>query len=625
MLVPYMPGIALVARLLLTAVFSVAGVAKAADLPGTRRALGEFGLPEGATAPAAPLLPLAELATAVALLWQPSARWGAVAAVGLLALFIGAIAAAMARGATPSCQCFGKLASGPADRRALIRDLALVVPAGFVVVYGPGEGVGQWVSAHPAAELAAIVIGVCAAVLAVVVARLWPQNRRLRREVTLRREVDGLFGPGLPTGARAPNFSLPATDGATVRLIDLLNRGRPVALVFIGGASASHAGLLADLGRWQSALSERLTIALISGGSVRENRAMAESHGLQDVLVPDGREMVRLYRAKAVPSVVIVGADGRIASRTYHTPMMVEALVRHALHSNPAPALRVVTVGPELRSRTPSSFALESFGVRFRVTADAPEVIERIPSVLPPDARPCTSAEDEFALLAEEDGRYRLIRPDSPVPTGVEREIGGLDLESALLVLEPQVRMYVGLRAPNRIFVHAGVVAHDGKAIVVPGMSFTGKSTLVFALMRAGAEYYSDEFAVIDERGLVHPWAAALNLREMTPRVLQDLERFERRQDREPLRIGAVVLTSYQAGSDWRPARLSPGQGVLAMLGNTLTALTRPREAVNFITRAVDGAVVLQGDRGEADDVARELLETVWSPGVTGAGRTLTV
>lgn len=621
MLLPNMPGIALVARLFLTAVFGVAGVAKAADLPGTRRALAEFGIPEGATAPVAPLLPVAELATAIALLWQPSARWGAVAAVGLLVLFIGAIAGAMARGTTPSCQCFGKLASGPADRRALIRNLALIVPAGFVVVYGPGEGVGQWVSGHSTAELIAIVIGVCAAVLAVLVARLWPQNRHLRREVALRRHVDGLFPPGLPVGARAPNFSLPAADGATVSLAELLDRGRSVALVFIGGASASRSDLLADLARWQATLSERLTIALVSGGSVRENRAMAERHGLQNVLVPDGREMVRLYRAKAVPSVVIVGPDGRIASQTYHTPMMVEAVVRNALPSDPAPVLRVVTAdgdaGRRPLSTAPTSFAFESFGVRFRVTADAPEVIERIPSVLPPDARPCSSAEDEFAVLAEEDGRYRVIRPDSPVSTGFERETVGLSLESALLVLEPQIRMYVGLRAPNRIFVHAGVVAHEGKAIVIPGMSYTGKSTLVLALMRAGAVYYSDEFAVIDERGLVHPWGAPLNLRDTTPDVLQDLERFERRQDRDPLRIGAIVLTTYQAGSDWRPAQVSSGQGVLGMLSNTLTALTRPREAVTFITRAVDGAVVLQGDRGEADDVARGLLAAVFADAET--------
>jgi hypothetical protein len=257
-----------------------------------------------------------------------------------------------------------------------------------------------------------------------------------------------------------------------------------------------------------------------------------------------------------------------------------------------------------------SSFAFESFGVRFGVTADAPEVIERIPHVLPPDARPCPFAEEEFTVLSEEDGRYRFTRPESPAPTGVELEAAGLDLESALFALENQLQVYVGLRAPNRIFVHAGVVGHDGRAIVIPGRSFTGKSTLVFALVSAGAVYYSDEFAVIDERGLVHPYAAPLHLREL-PQAADDIERIQWRQGSEPLPVGVVVVTSYQAGAEWKPVRLPPGKGALAMFANALSALTRQQEAVQFIRRALEGAVVLESERGEADEVARQLLHTV--------------
>jgi hypothetical protein len=259
----------------------------------------------------------------------------------------------------------------------------------------------------------------------------------------------------------------------------------------------------------------------------------------------------------------------------------------------------VTSVGASNRSRTLSSFAFESFGVRFRVAGDAPEVIARLPELLPPDARPCGSAEDEFAVLTEDSGRYRFTRGGPPVTSELE-------LDEALGMLEAQVQIHVGLHARNRIFVHAGVVAHDGRAIVIPGRSFVGKSTLVLALVRAGAVYYSDEFAVIDERGLVHPYALPLRSRGSTLR-LDDHERLEGRQDGEPLPIGAVLVTSYRAGTVWKPTRLPPGRGVLAMLANTLTALARPQEATRFITRGLEGAVVLEGQRGEADDVARVL------------------
>lgn len=266
----------------------------------------------------------------------------------------------------------------------------------------------------------------------------------------------------------------------------------------------------------------------------------------------------------------------------------------------------------QAKGRPPYSFAFESFGVRVRITTDDPGVFERIPSVLPPDAHPCPSAaEEEFGLFSEGGGRYRFIRPDSPVSTGIEKEIPGLDLESALWTLENQLQVYIGLRAPNRIFVHAGVVAHEACAVVIPGRSFAGKSTLVHELVRAGAIYYSDEFAVIDERGLVHPYAAPLWLRDPSPEQVHQLEGVEARQASQPLPIGAVLVSSYRAGAQWSPRRISPGHGALAMIDNALSALMRPQEAINFIRRAVDGAVVLEGERGEAREMASELLKAL--------------
>lgn len=242
--------------------------------------------------------------------------------------------------------------------------------------------------------------------------------------------------------------------------------------------------------------------------------------------------------------------------------------------------------------------------MRFRVTWDAPEVVDRIPSLLPPGARACPDAEEEFAVLADEGGRYQFTRGGTPVAAGLE-------LVPALSVLEHQLQIHIGLHAPDRIFVHAGVAAHDGRAIVMPGRSFAGKSTLVHALVGAGALYYSDEFAVIDERGLVHPYASPLGLRDPPPERRDDLDHIEGRAGTEPLPIGAVLITSYRAGTEWEPTRLPPGRGVLAMLANALSALARPQEATRFITRAVDGAVVLEGERGEAHDVAPRLLHIV--------------
>ena len=63
----------LVARVILALVFVVAGLAKLADRAGARQALRDFGVPAALATPLGSLLPLAELAVAVALLPTRSA------------------------------------------------------------------------------------------------------------------------------------------------------------------------------------------------------------------------------------------------------------------------------------------------------------------------------------------------------------------------------------------------------------------------------------------------------------------------------------------------------------------------------------------------------------------------
>ena len=88
----------LIARLLLAGVFALAGVAKLSDLAGSRKAIIDFGLPAVLASPLAPLLPLAELAVAAALIPASTAWWGAL---GLLLLFVVGISINLARGRKP--------------------------------------------------------------------------------------------------------------------------------------------------------------------------------------------------------------------------------------------------------------------------------------------------------------------------------------------------------------------------------------------------------------------------------------------------------------------------------------------------------------------------------------------
>ena len=131
---PSITGVGLVsARLLLSAVFLVAGGAKLADPAGARQALIGFGVPQRPTPTFEVALPLAELAVALALIPVASALLGAVGALALLLFFVFAIGANLALGRTPDCHCFGQLHSAPAGWSTLARNAVLALIATFLV------------------------------------------------------------------------------------------------------------------------------------------------------------------------------------------------------------------------------------------------------------------------------------------------------------------------------------------------------------------------------------------------------------------------------------------------------------------------------------------------------------
>ncbi|MDX6676282.1 MAG: hypothetical protein QOE31_334 [Solirubrobacteraceae bacterium] len=249
--------------------------------------------------------------------------------------------------------------------------------------------------------------------------------------------------------------------------------------------------------------------------------------------------------------------------------------------------------------------SFESFGVHLAVSASRPDVMDEVRALLPPGWKPCpaSAVTRRFAVTLDDQGMYG-IRRDEEIRTQ------NLDLDLALGMLDSELRVHIGKAAPDHIFVHAGVVAHRGRTIVLPGMSFAGKTTLVAALVRAGAVYYSDEFAVLDKRGLVHPYAKPLSLRDADGvQTDHDVTSLGGVAGVEPLRVDTIVVTSYRPDARWEPQRRSAGEGVLALLVNTLPARERPAEALHTLTRAAAGAVVIESDRGEADALAGRLLD----------------
>jgi len=260
-----------------------------------------------------------------------------------------------------------------------------------------------------------------------------------------------------------------------------------------------------------------------------------------------------------------------------------------------------------------AGLAFTAYGVSVGVRVSDSSVLERVRALLPPGWKPAgkRTVRRLYSLIVGGPTSRPGVRRFNLLYSDAARLLRTHDLEGALAQLELDLELYVADRAPRRTFVHAGVVGWNGQAIVIPGDSFSGKSSLVRALVKAGASYYSDEFAVLDERGRVHPYPIPLTIRparDGSPPMKYRAAELGGVAGIGALPVGLVVITRYVSGTRFRPRPLSAGRAVLELLAHTLPARRRPGRVLDALTKAVAQAAVLRGTRGEAEETARQIL-----------------
>lgn len=353
------------ARLLLAAVFVVAGVTKLVDRERGRESVVAFGVPLRLAGPIALALPVVEIVISALLVFSQTATVGAIAALALLLAFCVAIATAMARGESPECHCFGQLHSEPIGWKTLARNGVLALAAAVVAVAGPGASMLGWLGDLEGVEVLAVALGLVAAALAVggglallhvvrsygrVLVRLDRLEERLRASGFELEEPEAMPELGLEPGTPAPEFWLESTDGGRVALSELVLAGRPLVLLFTSPTCGPCATLMPRVVEWQREHADELTVALVSGGEPSTVRETASTHGVTNVLLDTDLVVYEAYEANGTPSAVIVGDDGRIASWLAAGADWIESLVGQALGGRGrTPGLPVGARAPELR------------------------------------------------------------------------------------------------------------------------------------------------------------------------------------------------------------------------------------------------------------------------------------
>jgi hypothetical protein len=254
-----------------------------------------------------------------------------------------------------------------------------------------------------------------------------------------------------------------------------------------------------------------------------------------------------------------------------------------------------------------NSFGIRAFGCNIAVVADSEEVLATLQRyVLPslPGIDPELPAKEIVVRVFRNEEGFQL---ECDGTAGSARDVRALVVETVRLLDEAVVKHLTNLTA-----VHAGVVELGGRALLLPGETKAGKSALVAELLRRGAVYFSDEYALIDTHGQAHPYPRPLLLRNAGPEQIPSLpEEWNASVGRAPVPVGWILALQYDPASSWHVTAVPQSEALLILLRNTPHALIESPRIVAALQRVCARAACYAGSRGGVADAVENILRLV--------------
>ncbi len=341
-----METILLLIRIILAAIFALAGIGKMLDLEGSKKAMRDFGVPEMLARPFSVGLPIVEIVVAILLLFTQSAWFGAIGGFLLLATFIGGMAFLMAKGEAPDCHCFGAIESEPVSSKSVIRNVIFAMLALVLIVSGrENQGLGILDSTNNFTEQNSMqmILGLATVALLAAIVYFLKQISEQQLQIMRRIEIleftaaDGtkmvereeISAPEniLLIGAPAPDFKLPDLDGKTISLEHLLMKAKPILLFFVGPSCGPCGALVPEIEVWQTELENKLNFVFVSSGEAVDNAQKFGGNSFNQILLQKNREVSELFGAKWTPTALLISADGRVASRAVAGDTAIRELI----------------------------------------------------------------------------------------------------------------------------------------------------------------------------------------------------------------------------------------------------------------------------------------------------------
>jgi hypothetical protein len=249
-------------------------------------------------------------------------------------------------------------------------------------------------------------------------------------------------------------------------------------------------------------------------------------------------------------------------------------------------------------------------GLKCRLSFDDLNLFEKLLQLLPPyhEISKFEKPGQIFKLITRAAGKINgLYLNDEQI-----LQFRELD-ETVFEAIESKIQLSMAVALPpKRYFLHAGAVALNSIGIIIPGSSFSGKTTLTKEFLKAGAEYYSDDCAVIDNFGNLYPYSKTLSVRNnFQESEIVKAESVGAVTGRESVPVRLIVLTEYKKKYTWETRKMSEGEIVLELSKNLFYPASMtlyPSETFQALANIVNDSKILCGKRGEAAEVVKIVL-----------------
>jgi hypothetical protein len=261
-------------------------------------------------------------------------------------------------------------------------------------------------------------------------------------------------------------------------------------------------------------------------------------------------------------------------------------------------------------SKSQHTVALRSYGVKLSISADKTETLSPILACLDDllpghEPIPVSDFRHQFYISSEPNG-------DAAIFKNGERLAAVCPFKDALDIFSSHIRLAVAENAADRVFIHAGAVGFGDKALIMPASSRCGKTTLTAELVRRGGLYYSDEYAVLDADGLLHPFPKPLSIRGLSSDDRQTdvhVESIGGKVAEQEISVAMVLFTEYQNNAVFRPKRLSSANGLMELIRKTIPIRTEPERVLNVLRKVAESAIFVESKRGDASIQADQIVD----------------